>query len=552
MSMESKVNIYIYLSILIIVLMVISIFIQILLMKRIFYFHRDFLEVGENDNRVSKDPIGISQPIIPDNSNDKEQPYIALKEHKEVPEEEKPVINNDKKLFESQAKGEQEAIALKLNEPSNLKTNSASTKQVNNKTHANDGNLKITHKSGIYSQNSPTKKNAKPVQYSTIVLDQKSSASKKEKKHKKENPQLSEDIKTVVDQKTEVVDQPGIVSELHEDSLSKVDASETNSSIENFVKKDLEQQVENNQVTLEVDSTEATTNQDNLTVVHPIDKIEDSIILVDTQKDTDELSIKEKISINTPNDTAALSLSGGLNVLEVETIKPEVVEGQNLTALQIKANDVLDVTENDIQVLIGLENILRTDNIITNDSDAEFELTLPKQIEENKPEQQPLEKESFKKSNEQSLAIEEVSINQVADVLAEAEVVESVDQVDTQALLNVEDANNTDEIIFFSGINSDFVQQAKHDPLNDILTLEKGILQSLGAKQESKDSESNGIVKNKTNKLKLFDNVVKKLTTPVSEEVDVEITKDQINSVGHEISMDGIRDTYQRILNSYK
>lgn len=64
MSMESKFNIYIYLSILIIVLMVVSILIQVLLMKRIFYFQRDFLEVGESNNRASKDPIGISQPIL--------------------------------------------------------------------------------------------------------------------------------------------------------------------------------------------------------------------------------------------------------------------------------------------------------------------------------------------------------------------------------------------------------------------------------------------------------------------------------------------------------
>lgn len=534
MSMESKVNIYIYLSILIIILMVISIFIQILLMKRIFYFHRDFLEVGESNNRVSKDPIGISQPIIPENSNEKEQSYVSLKEHKEVPVEEKPVMKNDKKLSESQAKGEQEAIALKLKHQSNV--DSVSKKTTTDKTHSNDETLKIEHKlsekSGVYSQNSHSKKSPQH-QYSTIVLDQSTAPSKKMKKQKKadEKIKLSEDLKIDATPQKEESPQLINVTELEIDSPSNTKVEEVNSSIESFVKKDLDQLGEKEQASIEIDAIDG-------------ESISTATLLVETTEDVAPIDIKA-------SENSQLISSDPLSAEDVLVESKEVIVDQNFNSIQLKETNIEYAADAEIQELVGLENVLRSENIISNDPDANSELKIPVEKGEQKSEHLPIEKESLIISNEQSLEIDEDSKNKIQDILVEQNTIQNQEIVDVQALPEIETANNDSDIVFFAGVNSEFTEQVKHDPLSDILKLEKGILQSLGTKQESDDSKNNGIEKNKTNKLKLFDNVVKKLTTP-TEEVDVEVTAHQINPEGHEISMDGIRDTYQRILNSYK
>lgn len=509
--------------------MVVSILIQVLLMKRIFYFQRDFLEVGESNNRASKDPIGISQPIASDTSNNKEQAYIFLKEHTAASLEESSVVKAEKPI-ESKTEEQQEKDTRKPSNHSVVDTefDKHSTQTLVSMNENLEAEKKTSVKPGLYSQNIGSKKKQNQIQYRSIVLNQNSvEISKKDRANKialekdelfiestgqeADNHNVAQQIavtsggeKTVVDD--QILDNQPLDSTVISNSIENVNSL----SISEFVKTDLEQQ--------EIKA-------------HFSSEISSEKINLDQKEEHSEDTIVSNMGSVVLNETTEISKDTVLQNLEVSSQHEDVLAN----SLHIKATSAFP-NKDEVQELIGLEKVLQTSNV-SDDIDSE--------VKPLKQEQQRAEKSGLEeKLHEQSFVIED-------RVSKPEELISTISQADTQILVEAEKMSDKGEIVFFSGVNSDFSHTIKSDSLNDILVLEKGILHNLGIKPES-THKSSDITKNKMNKLKLFDNVVKKLTSNNQQEVDASLIQSHIENVESEVSFDGIRDTYQKIFNEYK
>ena len=93
-------------------------------------------------------------------------------------------------------------------------------------------------------------------------------------------------------------------------------------------------------------------------------------------------------------------------------------------------------------------------------------------------------------------------------------------------------------------------------PLDNILSFESKILKGLGKKEKNIEDQSDIKkdlnVSNKIKPLQLFDNVVKKLTSNHQQSSDQVLTQNNVDEIANDISLDRIRDTYQRIFSEYK
>ena len=577
MSMESKVNIYIYLSLLIIVLMIVSILIQVLLMKRILYFQRDFLEVGESNNRISSDPIGISQPKKSDASANKEQDYVFLKEHIADSSEESSVVKEKGQTFEPQ-----KLEISKSDHKSMVKTESVLDKSSEKALVSSDKQHKVEYqKSVAYSQNIVSKKKPNQIQYNAIVLNQNAvEISKKERVNNKvvEKEKILVEPKANkvkvdsnnVDQKVLVLggenvaigDHIAVDQQLESAAISNSIEKVNSLSISEFVRTDVEQQDKNVQPSLDVSSNEVKVDQANIDELHQqkedqklevsaetvVEKVEP--VIENQEKELLEDLIVGIASNHQLNEDKEISSDYALKNLETSPKKADILtDRRHFNSLQLKATHSFP-NEGEIQELVGLEKVLQTKNVITDGSNINFESKLSKQ-EEPWVENSALE-ESLP-PHEQSLVIEDnVTNHEATDALEGESVAENEELISIPPQILVEEeVGDKDEIVFFSGVNSDFSNTVKNDSLSDILVLEKDILYSLEGKKEL-NLKTIDVTQNKANKLKLLDNVVKKLTSNSQQEVNAPLIQSNIENIESEVSFDGIRDTYQKIFNAYK
>ena len=134
---------------------------------------------------------------------------------------------------------------------------------------------------------------------------------------------------------------------------------------------------------------------------------------------------------------------------------------------------------------------------------------------------------------------------------------EVVSVEDEKVILSELDSKLDDQgIIFFSGVNSGLEDKTSKDPLVNILSFESKILKGLGKKEKNTEDQSDIKkdlnVSNKIKPLQLFDNVVKKLTSAHQQSSDQVLTQNNVDEIANDISLDRIRDTYQRIFSEYK
>ncbi len=134
---------------------------------------------------------------------------------------------------------------------------------------------------------------------------------------------------------------------------------------------------------------------------------------------------------------------------------------------------------------------------------------------------------------------------------------EVVSVEDEKVILSELDSKLDDQgIIFFSGVNSGLEDKTSKAPLDNILSFESKILKGLGKKEKNIEDQSDIKkdlnVSNKIKPLQLFDNVVKKLTSNHQQSSDQVLTQNNVDEIANDISLDRIRDTYQRIFSEYK
>lgn len=598
MSMESKINIYICLSILIVLLMIISIFIQVLLMKRVLYFSRESHFISENQDS-----------ILNNNVNEVQQ-------KKQIAVDSERTFSSEKKQNTASV-GAEDAVLLTEVELS------AEVSQV------------LMSENKVEIQNySDTNHIKKPVINSvTLIKKNKGDAVIAKSKQIKDKsiiqPKESVAEITILDSKNKELDgnsaQESIVSEEFKDLKVEEKSIEKTDSIE------VEQVVPNAQSSQTESSVVSLDEKKSVEVLEPIVTqsetgfIASSNLLLEEKVETE---IKKKSSDKFNSKQAYKAISLNQNDLTLKKIKvdnalsgttvnlPENIainvdaKKGNYSQLETSktAYETISLNQSEDADLTQKDKVpqkkdfsestetLIIQEVVRNSNDSNIVLS-KKEVRSTEGKSLKIEtsidsgagekfnaEQFFNNQNNELNAKEAIepeanavdvvtvtereknqSVEQKEGVLKEKKIDPSVDKIENvvedekELLPDVGARLNHQDIILFTGVNSDVLVQNLKDPLGDILSFERDVLKSLSGKEpkpqefvESIKTQKEPVTTEKIKSLKIFDNVVKKLTSNHQPETELSVAKNMMGGTDRDITFDDIRDTYQKIFNAYK
>lgn len=594
MSMESKINIYICLSILIVLLMIVSIFIQVLLMKRILYFSRESHFISENkDSLLNNNTVNDAQPI---SRKAVDSDGINSSRNKQN------IVSVDATGFISLAQAEPLVEGGQVREKqTELKTNSDFDKSYSKKTPINSivPRTKSPSDSMLTKQKNLLNKRVDEIEESIskdaqIIVNS-------EIKPEEGGADL---VVTSQNLKSDVVDKSSInptekekliplTSEnkeavmLDQVALGKVDSNIENKSIslaEKISSNEIKEVKNHKEETLTVSSSLVLPEKNNI----DNENYGDSVISLNEKKlnlgeiaESNERSIgsvnlAENITNNIDENKESYSspvisevvyetidlnhggesphqekvdqiakqkeISTQIEDLTVKEVVPNsqelsFVDSEEIQAVQINSLNLASFDKNESGKVFDVDHFFKDDNSeLVNKGIIEFSQDVSEE-----PKSKKVEVKSSSKKKEKI-----PTKSKIVPIISEKVI--------------LPDSNLDDKgIIFFDGVNSDLSQKNQNDPLSDILSFERNVLKNLSEKEQNSNNQvkkikprEDSIITDKSKPLKLFDNVVKKLILNNQPQSGIDSTQRVVHEVQKEISLDVVRDTYQKIFSAYK